>query len=112
MKLEELWKLARNEADWLRYYGHSETRLSEKFNDEKFYDRIIGIGYTKVVIPLPSRCSMGNITSDKPVMESSINDLYIISSPRDHSKNVYTTLEYLIGKKIGTEQLIKIIKNY
>jgi hypothetical protein len=111
MKLEELWKLAKTEAEWLRYYGHSETRLSEKFNDEKFYDRIVGIGYTKVVIPLPVRCSMGNITSNKPLMESSIDDLYIIGSPRNHSKNVYTPLEYLIGKNIGVEQLVKIIKN-
>jgi hypothetical protein len=110
MELEKLWKSATVEADWLRYYGHSETRLSEKFEDEKFYDRIISIGYTKKVIPLVSRCAMCYITSDKPVMESDIKDLRIISGPRNHENNVYTPLEYLIGKKVGTDQLTSIIK--
>jgi len=110
MELEKLWKLATTEADWLRYYGHSDTRLSEKFEDEKFYDRIISIGYTKRVIPLHERCSMGYVTSDKPVLESEFSDLRSISGPRNHDNNVYTPLEYFIGRKIGVDQLIAIIK--
>lgn len=110
MELEKLWKSATTEADWLRYYGHSDTRLSEKFEDEKFYDRIISIGYTKRVITLPERCAMCYITSDKPVMESDINDIRFVSGPRNHENNVYTPLEYFIGRKIGTEQLVSIIK--
>lgn len=112
MKLEELWKSATTEADWLRYYGHRDTKMSEKFEDEKFYDRIISIGYAKVVTPIWERCAMGHITSDKPVLESTVEELSFTSGPRNHSKNVYTPLEYLIGRKIGTEQLVKIIKNY
>lgn len=110
MKLEEIWKSASTEADWLRYYGHRDTRMSEKFEDEKFYDRIISIGYAKVVTPLVVRCAMNHITSHKNVMESEVSDLYFTSGPRNHSNNVYTPLEYLIGKKIGTQQLINIIK--
>jgi len=111
LDLERIWKSATTEADWLRYYGHSETRMSEKFEDEKFYDRIISIGYTKRVIPLPQRCSMLNVTSDKPVLESDVSDLRVCNSPRNHGENVYTALEYLIGKKVGNDQLIKIIRN-
>lgn len=112
MELEKLWKSATTEADWLRYYGHIDTRMSEKFEDEKFYDRIVSIGYAKVVTPIWDRCPMGFITSDNPVLESTVEDLSFTSGPRNHSKNVYTPLEYFIGRKIGTNQLIKIIKNY
>jgi len=110
MKLEEIWKSASTEADWLRYYGHRDTRMSEKFEDEKFYDRIVSIGYAKVVTELASRCAMTHITSDKPVMKSEVGDLRFTSGPRNHENNVYTPLEYLIGKKIGTTQLVNIIK--
>jgi len=110
MKLEEIWKSAETEADWLRYYGHRDTRMSEKFEDEKFYDRIVSIGYAKVVTELATRCAMNHITSDKPVMESEVSDLRFVSGPRNHENNVYTPLEYLIGKKNGTTQLINIIK--
>lgn len=111
MELERIWKSANTEADWLRYYGNLETRTSEEFNDENFYDRLIGIGYTKVVMPLSQRCSLTHVTSKKPVMESDISDLCFTSGPRNHSKNIYTPLEYMIGRKIGFEQLVKIIKN-
>lgn len=110
MNLEKLWKLATTEADWLRYYGHSDTRLSEEFNDVNFYDRIQSIGYTKRVIELPARCAMTYITSDKPILESEISELRMTSGPRNHSDNVYTPLEYFIGRKIGVNQLIDIIK--
>ena len=110
LNLEKIWKSARVEADWLRYYGHSESRMSEKFEDVNFYDRIISIGYAKRNISLDQRCSMLNVTSDKPVLESEISELKEEYSLRNHDKNVYTSLEYLIGKGIGTEQLLKIIR--
>lgn len=110
MELQKLWNLATTEADWLRYYGHSDTRLSEPFEDEKFYDRIVSIGYTKRVIPLPNRCAMSCITSDKPVTESEVEDLRIVSGPRNHDKNVYTPLEYFISRKVRVDELIAIIK--
>ena len=109
--LEKILKAAQTEADWLRYYGQSDTRLSEKFEDCNFYDRIKSIGYTKRVMPLPNRCSMLNITSDKPVLESNIEDLREEFSIRNHDKNVYTALEYLIAKRIEVEKLIRIIRN-
>ena len=110
MVLEKIWKSAKTEAEWLKYYGHVDTRMNEKFQDVNFYDRIISIGYAKKNIPLPQRCSMLNVTSDKPVLESDIIDLKEEYSLRNHDNNVYTALEYLIAKRIGTEQLIKIIK--
>jgi hypothetical protein len=109
--LKDILKAAETEADWLRYYGHSETRMSEKFEDSDFYDRIISIGYAKRNITLPNRCSMLNITSDKPVLESDVEDLREEYSLRDHNNNVYTALEYLIAKGIEKERLIKIVRN-
>lgn len=110
LNLEKIWKSAKTEADWLRYYGHVDTRMNEKFEDVNFYDRIVSIGYAKRNISLDQRCSMLNITSDKPVLESEISELKEEYSLRNHDKNIYTALEYLIAKKIGTEQLIKIIR--
>ena len=110
LNLEKMWKSAKTEADWLRYYGHSDSRLSEDFSDVNFYDRIKSIGYTKRVIELHQRCSMLNITSDKPVLESDISELKVADTWRDHDRNIYTALEWFIAKGIGTEQLIEIIK--
>ena len=110
MNIEEILKAAETEADWLRYYGNSETRLSEKFEDCNFYDRIKSIGRTKRVITLANRCAMMRVTSDKPVLESSIDELISISQVRNHDKNIYTALEYLIVNKIEVEKLIKIIR--
>jgi hypothetical protein len=110
INFEKLWKAARDEADWLRYYGHKDTKMSERFDDEKFYDRIISIGYTKRVIPLHNRCAMLNISSDKPVLDSEIKDIYAVGDGRNHDRNVYTPLEFFIGKNIGKDQLIKIIR--
>ena len=110
LSLEKIWKSAKIEADWLRYYGHYESRMNEKFEDVNFYDRILSIGYAKRNISLDQRCSMLNITSDKPVLESEISELKEEYSLRNHDKNTYTALEYLIAKKIGTEQLVKIIR--
>ena len=110
LNLEKIWKSARIEADWLRYYGHVDTRMGEKFEDVNFYDRIVSIGYAKKNIPLPQRCSMLNVTSDKPVLECDINELVVYNSYRDHNKNIYTALEYFIGKGMATSQLINLIK--
>jgi hypothetical protein len=110
LDLERMWKSAKTEAEWLKYYGHEISRLEEDFSDEKFYDRIQSIGYTKRVISLHQRCSMLNVTSDKPVLESDITELVISNSSRNHDNNIYTALEYLIHKKIGINQLIEIVK--
>jgi hypothetical protein len=110
MVLEKIWKSAKTEAEWLKYYGHVDTRMNEKFQDVNFYDRIISIGYAKKNISLPQRCSMLNVTSDKPVLDSDIIELKEEYSLRNHDNNIYTALEYLIAKGIGTDQLIKIIK--
>ena len=109
--LERILKAAQTEADWLRYYGHSETRMIEKFEDCKFYDRITSIGYAKRNIPLPNRCSMLNITSDKLVLESGVEELREEYSLRNHDRNVYTALEYIMAKGIEKDKLIKIIRN-
>jgi hypothetical protein len=110
LDLEKLWKCGKTEAEWLRYYGHEESRLEDEFSDVNFYDRISSIGYTKRVIALHQRCSMLNVTSDKPVLECNINELVISNSSRNHDNNIYTALEYLIHKKIGINQLIEIVK--
>jgi hypothetical protein len=110
LDLEKMWKSAKTEAEWLKYYGHQESRLVEDFSDVEFYDRIIPIGYTKKLIPLHQRCSMLNVTSDKPVLECDINELVVYNSYRDHNKNIYTALEYFIGKGMATTQLINLIK--
>ena len=111
MKIEELWKSATTEADWLRYYGYRESRLNETFVDVDFYDRITSIGYTKRVIPLSQRCIMLYISSEKPVLESEVEELFPVSGPRNHIENVYSALEYMIARRIRKEELIQMIKN-
>lgn len=111
MTFEEIYKLADNEADWLKYYGERNSRESENFEDDKFYDRLLSIGYAKVNTPLPIRCSRGYVSSERPVIESDASEIEPISGPRNHDKNVYTPLEYIIGgKKDGYKDLIAKIK--
>jgi hypothetical protein len=110
LDLEKMWKSAKTEAEWLKYYGHQESRLVEDFSDANFYDRIQSIGYTKKVISLHGRCTMMNVTSDKPVLDSKINELIICNSYRDHNQNIYTALEYFIGTGMAKDQLIKVIR--
>jgi hypothetical protein len=110
MDYDKLLNYAKTEADWLRYYGHHETRMLEKFNDINFYMRIKSIGYAKVVMSIDKRCAMCFITSDKPILESRHDDIFLTSGPRDHSKNIYTPLEYFIGKGENLEELINIIR--
>lgn len=104
MTEKEFDRFTEKETDWLRYYGLRESRLADSFDDEKFYDRLESIGYTKRVIPLTMRCPSAFITSDKPVLESEISDLKISTFPRNHEQNIYTPLEYMFAKKIGRYQ--------
>ena len=53
---------------------------------------------------------MLNITSDKPVLDSSFSELKEIDVYRNHENNVYTALEYFIARGVGTGQLVEIIK--
>lgn len=102
MKKEDLKKYVDQEVSWLYYYGSQQesedpnrtTRKTELYNDVLFYDRLISIGYTKKVIPLHMRCPAVFITSIKPVLESSIEELEIITGPRNHVNNIFTPLEY------------------
>lgn len=110
MLKNKIWIAAKNEADWLRYYGHVDTRMSEDFNDHLFYSRIKSIGYTKRKVDLVSRCSMAFVTSYKSVLESELDDLIIVSGPVNHSANVYTALEFFVARRLGIDELITIIK--
>lgn len=111
MTLDELYKYADHETQWLRYYGWSESRLSEPFNDHTFYDRLKSIGYTKRVIPLPMRCVAGYVTADVPVLQADVEDLKLCSAPRDHANNVYTALEYVFAKNLSrSDEFRNILK--
>jgi hypothetical protein len=61
MTIEELNKLVDLEIQWLRYYGHEESRnkLNEKSN---LYEDLVSIGYTKRVMKLDLRCCPCTIT--------------------------------------------------
>lgn len=112
MKEQELNRAAEQEASWLKYYGLREDREKDSLDDHKFYDRLRSIGYTKRVIPLPMRCACLYLTSDKSVLESSIDELSSTSGPRNHEANVYTALEYFIAtKQPGYDQIISQIKS-
>ena len=103
--IKEIYKIAKIEAEWMAYYGHVESREDETFDDVLFYDRMKPIGYSKVYTPLHIKCAMGFVNT------LNVNSNVVISNgPRDHSKNVYTCLEFVIHNKIGHNQLIDIIK--
>lgn len=107
---DKLIEAAKVESEWLKYYGESKTRSLEKFNDCLFYDRIKSIGYTKRIVKLYNRCAMMRITSESPVLDSNMEQLSISNEERNHDKNVYTALEYLIHNEIEKNKFIKIIK--
>ena len=105
--IESVVKLANTEADSLMYYGFRESRKLEQFNDISFYDRMKSIGYCKVETPLDRRCPRSFVNS------LDVNNFDFVSGPRDHSKSVYTPLEFVIYNKIeGYRELIKVIKVY
>lgn len=113
MNEERLNRMADQEAGFLQYYGYREHRKIEEFNDVKFYERMISIGYTKRVIPLPARCAGCYITSNKNVLDSTVEELREINEPRNHDKNIYTALEYILATEHHTsEKLISIIKKF
>lgn len=112
MTKEEFQKLVDHEASWLKYYGFAVTRTTELYNDVTFYDRIQSIGYTKRVILLSNRCVAAHITSKRPVLESSIEELEIVSGPRNHEINVFTPLEYAFANNLeGTDKLRELLKS-
>lgn len=103
--IENIFKLAKNEAESLRYYGYVESREKEQFSDILFYDRMDSIGYCKRKTPLDRRCPRSYVSS------LDINNFDFISGPRNHSRSVYTPLEFAIYNKIdGYTELINIIK--
>lgn len=105
--LDKITRLAKTEAEWLRHYGHVDSRESEEFDDILFYDRMLPIGYSKVWTPLHLRCPMGYVSS---LDISNITDTQY--GPRDHTKGVYTCLEFVIHNRIdGYLDMIKMIRN-
>lgn len=106
-KIKEIFKLAKGEAEWLKYYGHKESRNDESFLDFLFYDRMYSIGYCKVPTPLYIRCPLGYVNSLDVKYSTKIQ-----TGPRNHSKHIYTCLEFVIYNKIdGYLELIKFIKS-
>lgn len=102
---EKIFKLAKIEAEWMRYYGFVDSRMEEKFDDINFYDRMIPIGYSKVYTPLVKKCPMGYVNSLDPELSE------VVYGPRDHKNSIYTPLEFVIYNKVdGYLDLIKIIK--
>jgi hypothetical protein len=102
---EKIFKLAKIEAEWMRYYGFVGSRMEEKFEDIDFYDRMIPIGYSKVYTPLVHKCPMGYVNSLDPEKTE------VVYGPRNHEKGIYTPLEFTIYNKIdGYLDLISLIK--
>ena len=109
MTLEELKKYALQEADWLSYYGYRLDRESDPM-DYEFYSRIHGIGYAKKNIDLDRRCPAVYLKAISAVFKSELEELEIVSGPRDWNKHICTPLEYCIKNDIFKEELIKIVK--
>ena len=104
-EIEKIVKLARTEADWLRYYGYVDSRMEEKFEDVGFYDRMAPIGYSKVYTPLAIRCPMAFVTGLDP------ETAQVTGGPRCHERGIYTPLEFVIHNKIdGYLEMIAGIK--
>ena len=38
--ITKIFKLAKLESEWLKYYGHISSREEETFDDELFYNRM------------------------------------------------------------------------
>jgi len=115
MKDNEIYKAAKTEADWLRYYAHRKERDECVYDNCEFYDKIPSIGYAKVVTPLAQRCAMMYVTGLQLVTDCKLNQLAIVSGPRNHSMNVYTPLEYFLASKNVPQdikdELIRIIRH-
>jgi hypothetical protein len=93
MTEEQLLKAAKQELEWLRYYGHVDSRLAFTSESELYRD-LQSIGYTKKNTPLDLRCAPHILTSNSLISEESkVDELFITPSPRDHGENRYTPLE-------------------
>lgn len=104
-EIEKIKKMAKTESEWMRYYGHESSRAEEKFEDIGFYDRMLPIGYSKVYTPLAHKCPMGFVDSLDP------ESARLVSGPRDHSKGIYTPLEFMIHNRMEEcESLISTIR--
>jgi hypothetical protein len=115
MTIEELKKHTDQEASWLQYYGSSNERKVDLYNDTNFYDRIVNAGYaepSKRFIPLSMRCASGFVTSKNPVLESTIEELEFVFEQRNHEKNIYTSLEYFLATNCeGSEKIKEFIRS-
>lgn len=108
MEKEELMKLADQELQFLKYYALAnvdQTDYPGKNGRTKFdvnrspYDQLVSIGYTKRVLSLDRRCALARLTSNTPVKESSLDDIFNAGGePRDHDKNIFTAVEVLLLK--------------
>jgi hypothetical protein len=93
MTEEELFKAANQELEWLRYYGHVDSRLSFTTESEIYRD-LQSIGYAKRNTALDFRCAPHILTSNNLICEESkLEELFIIPSTRNHAENKYTPLE-------------------
>jgi hypothetical protein len=94
MNIKELENLVEQEIQWLRYYGHVDSRreLNEK---SEIYRDLIPTGYTKRIMPLDRRCSPCIITSEEIICEGfDISKLVKDSNLR--GENRYSPIEAYI----------------
>lgn len=93
MTEEELFKAAKQELEWLRYYGHADSRLAFTADSEIYRD-LQSIGYAKKNTALDLRCAPFILTSNNLICEDSkIDELFVMPLTRNHSENRYTPLE-------------------
>lgn len=98
MRKEELFKYVDTEVQGLRYYALKTTRDLLDIN-LSIYDTLKSIGYTKRVLELDRRCGHSRVTSNEPLTKDTpIESVEFIGSPRNHSQNIYTGLEFWIMK--------------
>lgn len=102
----DLWKMALREAERLRMCSKTDSINSEKFDSIDFYSNIEY--YSSV--PLYELTNLKYVSSDKSINKAKLKDIYIISETRDHSKNIYTPLEYFLINDIGRDKLLNILK--
>jgi len=112
MIFKDLLKYVDHETSWLKSYGLIEERKKDLYNDTNFYERLQRVHTNSRTVALPLRCAAVYITSKKPVLESTIEELECVSGPRNHQINVYTPLEYFFAKNIeGCEDLKAILRS-
>ena len=90
MERKELRRMAEQEVQWLRYYGYREDTEAYNTSMGSPYDHVQSIGYTKSIIPLWERCAPGILTSDRPVPESTVEELRL-ERPDSRPEQVFLT---------------------